>query len=59
MAAATATQKAFWLRLILEEMGLNLLTPILLKDDKRPALASQITLVTTGTPSTSIIVITS
>ena len=31
MAAATVTQGAFWLRFLLEELGLNMSTPIVLK----------------------------
>ena len=35
MAAATATQEAFWLRFLLEEMGLNVATPIVLREDNK------------------------
>ena len=43
MAAATATQEAFWLRFLLEELGLNVTTPIVLKKDNK-ACISQILL---------------
>ena len=34
LAAATAIQEVFWLQFLLEEMGLNLSTPIAEKEDK-------------------------
>ena len=33
MAAATATQGAFWLRFLLEKMGLDVAIPIVQKED--------------------------
>ena len=39
MAAATATQEAFWLRFLLEELGLNVSTPIVLKEDNKACIS--------------------
>ena len=39
MAAATATQEAFWLTFQLEELGLNVATPIVLKEDKKACIS--------------------
>ena len=39
MAAATATQEAFWLRFLLEEMGLNVTTPIVLREDNKACIS--------------------
>ena len=42
MAAAMATLDAFWLRFLLEDIGLNVATPIVQKEVTRPVLASLI-----------------
>ena len=39
MAAAAATQEAFWLRFLLEEMGLNVSTPIVQKEDNKACIS--------------------
>ena len=39
MAAATVTQEAFWLRCLLEEMGLNVATPIVLHEDNKACIS--------------------
>ena len=39
MAGATATQEAFWLRFLLEEMGLNVGTPIVLREDDKACIS--------------------
>ena len=39
MAAATATQEAFWLRFPLEEMELNVATPIVLREEKKACIS--------------------
>ena len=39
MAAATATQEAFWLRFLLVEMGPNIATPIVLREDNKACIS--------------------
>ena len=39
MATATATQEAFWQRFLLEEMELNLSTPIVLNEDNKACIS--------------------
>ena len=39
MAAATATQEAFWLLFLLEELGLDVATPIVLKEDDEACIS--------------------
>ena len=39
MAAASATQEAFWLRFLLEGMGLNVVTLIVLKEDNKVCIS--------------------
>ena len=39
MTAATATQKTFFLRFLLEELGLNVSTPIVLKEDNKACIS--------------------
>ena len=38
MVAATATQEAFWLRVLLEELGLNVTTPFFLKEHNKACI---------------------
>ena len=38
LAAATAAQESFWLRFLLEELGLNVSTPIVLKEDNKASI---------------------
>ena len=38
MAIATATQEAFWLQFLLEEMGLNVATLIVLREDNKACI---------------------
>ena len=39
MAAPTATQEALWLRFLLEEMDLNVTTPIALRGDNKTCIS--------------------
>ena len=39
MAAATATQEAFWLQFLLEEMCLNIATLIVVKEDNKACIS--------------------
>eukprot|EP01038_Epipyxis_sp_PR26KG_P014695 gene14695-19743_t len=39
MAASAATQEALWLRMILEELGISLVQPLVLREDNRSAIS--------------------
>ena len=39
MTATSAAQEAFWLRFLLEEMGLNLTTPTVLREDNKARIS--------------------
>ena len=39
MMAATTTQEAFWLRFLLEKIGVSVATPIVLKKDSKASIS--------------------